>query len=173
MVNNLPISASGLELFADDSILGAHKQINAPGAARVPIGDTLKHLTGALLFLLTTCLHAGEPLAGSNSLACSGNTYTSITGEEQKITRFTRRHLVLSISGERADIAYEDGEPLEAIKTESHFRARATPSPDSWQLIHLDRSSLDLSVTEFSTLADDRHRSVRFRGSCKLADPVT
>ena len=127
----------------------------------------------ALLALLATGVYATEKLQEASHLACFGNTYTSVTGEEQTISRFTRRQLVLSINGEQADIAYENGEPLKAIRTESHFRARAASSADSWQLIHLDRTSLDLSVTEFSTLPDARHRSIRFKGSCKLADPVT
>ena len=137
------------------------------------IRNTVKLVTGTLLALLAMEVSAGDVLGENNRLACFGNTYTSVTGEQQTISRFTRRQLVLSISGEQADIAYEDGEPLEAIRTESHFRAKAAPSADSWQLIHLDRSSLDLSVTEFSTLPDARHRSIRFKGSCKIADPVT
>ena len=112
-------------------------------------------------------------LSESNQLACRGSTYTSETGEEQIISRFKNKRLLLTITDDRADIAYENGTPIRAIKTESHFRARSMGDLGNWQLIHLDHHSLEVSVTTFTSLPDQRHRSVRFRGNCTLEVPVT
>ena len=128
---------------------------------------------GILGLVLTQLAYADFDQSESWQLACSGDTYTSTTGEEQTISRFNKRSVVLTFSGDHTDIRYEDGYPVRAVRTESHYRARTSGDTQNWQLIHLEHESLDISVTTFTSLPDQRHRSVRFRGNCQVTDPVT
>lgn len=128
-----------------------------------------------VIFALLLAQQAGADFGPGESqqLACSGNTYTSTTGQGQTISRFNKRRVVLTVTDEHADIVYEDGHPVRAVKTESSYRARTSDDPRNWQLIQLDYASMDISVTTFTSLPDRRHRSVRFKGSCRITDPVS
>lgn len=133
----------------------------------------MRIIWGIFGLLLIQQVHAGFAPGESRHLACRGDTYTSTTGESQTISRFNTRRVVLTVTGEHTDLAYEDGRPIRAVKTESAFRARTSDDPRNWQLIHLDYASLDISVTTFTSLPDHRHRSVRFKGSCEIAKPMS
>jgi hypothetical protein len=110
--------------------------------------------------------------ADTNQLACRGDTYVVASDEQQTIKRFSTRKLKLTTEEDRTAISYGGGEPMQVEITESHYRAVRSPQSGDWVLILLDRDTLDITVSEFTTLANDRHRSVRFEGKCKPQKPL-
>jgi hypothetical protein len=123
----------------------------------------------ALLALFVPALHR---VADTNQLACMGETYVVASGEKQAIKRFSRRNLTLTSDEDRTAITYGDGGPMEADITESHYRVARSPQSGDWVLILLNRETLDVTVSEFTSLPNHKHRSVRFEGKCKFKKPV-
>lgn len=111
-------------------------------------------------------------VADTNQLACRGDTYVIASDEQQKIKRFSTRELKLTTEEDRTAISYGDGDPMQVEITESHYRAVRSPQSGDWVLILLNRDTLDITVSEFTTLTNHRHRSVRFEGKCKPQKPL-
>lgn len=124
------------------------------------------------LALLALCVPARYSVAETNHLACMGETYVVASGEKQAIKRFSRRNLTLTSDKDRTAITYGDDGPMEADITESHYRVARSPQLGDWILILLNRETLDVTVSEFTSLPNHKHKSVRFEGKCKLKKPV-
>ena len=110
--------------------------------------------------------------ADTSQLACRGDTYVVASDEQQTITRFSTRELKLTTEEDRTAISYGGGDPMQVEITESHYRAVRSPQTGDWVLILLNRDTLDITVSEFTTLTNHRHRSVRFEGKCQLQKPL-
>jgi hypothetical protein len=114
----------------------------------------------------------GQVPAATSELVCRGDTYSVASGKKTAIKRFSRREITLTAEAGRTAIAFYNEKPMEADITESHYRATRSRQSGDWVLIMLNRETLDVTVSEFNTLPDQRHQSERFVGRCEINDPV-
>ena len=128
--------------------------------------------TKALIATVVLSVTAPPALTATSQLICRGDTYSVASGKETAIKRFSRRELTLTAEAGHTAIAYGEDQPIEVDITESHYRATRSLKSGDWVLILLDRKTLDISVSEFSTLPGQKHRSERFVGNCEVDDPV-
>jgi hypothetical protein len=124
------------------------------------------------LYLLALTVPAMPGLADTEQLACRGDTYVVASDQQQAIKRFSTREIKLTTDEDSTAISYAGGEPMQAEITEFHYRAVRFPRSGDWLLILLDRETLDITVSEFTSLSNHKHRSVRFEGKCKPQKPL-